>query len=98
MIIDFKKDMMRRYKMNNMDLLHHFLCLEIGQQPDENFICQKKYSYHILIKFGMSNLKPMDTPLVVNIKLVKENGEGKIDFTLYIEVCLEIYYTAQLQG
>ena len=42
MIADFKKDMMKRYEMNDMGLLHHFLGMEIYQYDDGVFICQKK--------------------------------------------------------
>lgn len=41
LIEDFRKEMMVRYEMNNLGLLHHFLRFEIYQEIDEVFICQK---------------------------------------------------------
>ena len=40
MIKEFKKDMMRRYEMSDMGLLHHFLGIEIYQQKDGVFVSQ----------------------------------------------------------
>jgi Reverse transcriptase (RNA-dependent DNA polymerase) len=44
MIHEFKNDMMKRYKMNNLGLLHYFLGIEIDQKKDDVFISQKKMS------------------------------------------------------
>lgn len=55
MIVEFKRNMMRRYKINDIGLLHHFLGMEIDQQPDGAFIYQKKYSNNVLMKFAMSD-------------------------------------------
>nr|XP_027064479.1 uncharacterized protein LOC113690684 [Coffea arabica] len=73
MIADFKKDMMKIYKMNDMELLHHFLGMEIYQYDNGTFICQKKYAENILVKFGMTDCKLMATPLVVSEKLDKKD-------------------------
>ena len=83
MIADFKKDMMKRYKVNNMGLLHHFLCMEIYEYDDGFFICQKKYAENILVKFDIADCKPMTTALLVSEKLVKGDGETKVDTILY---------------
>lgn len=48
LIEDFRKEMMRKYEMNNLGLLHHFLRIEIYQEDDGVFICQKKYAEKIL--------------------------------------------------
>uniref|UniRef100_A0A5B7B4M6 Retrovirus-related Pol polyprotein from transposon TNT 1-94 n=1 Tax=Davidia involucrata TaxID=16924 RepID=A0A5B7B4M6_DAVIN len=91
-IKEFKNEMMKRYEMSDMGLLHHFLGIEIYQNEDGVFISQKKYAEAILKKFGMSGCKPMATPLVVNEKLMKEDGEKKVDATLYRSLVGNLLY------
>ncbi|XP_041999860.1 uncharacterized mitochondrial protein AtMg00810-like [Salvia splendens] len=83
MIHDFKIEMMKRYEMSDMGLLHHFLGMEIYQENDGVFICQRKYAENILKKFGMSDCNPTLIPLAVNQKMKKEDGEKKIDACIY---------------
>lgn len=78
MIADFKKNMMKRYDMNDMDQLHYFLSMEIYQYDDGIFICQKKFIKNIFVKFGMVDCKHVATLLVVNEKLVKEDVRRKL--------------------
>ena len=44
MMHEFKNDMMRKYEMNDLGLLHYFLGIEIDQKEDGVFISQKKYA------------------------------------------------------
>ena len=92
MIAEFKKDMMKKYEMNDMGLLHYFLGMEIDQKNDGVFVCQKKYAENILAKFGMQDCKPMTTPLVVNEKLVKDDGEKSVDQTLFRSLIGSLLY------
>lgn len=92
MVEDFKNEMMKKYEMSDMGLLHYFLGIEIYQEKDGVFICQTKYAENILKKFGMFGCKPMTTPLVVNEKLVKEDGGKKVDETLYRSLVGNLLY------
>jgi len=65
MIEDFRIKMIERYKMKNLDLLYHFLGLEIHQDND-GFFVEKRYTQKNIVMFGCS-------PLIVNEKLKKEN-------------------------
>ncbi|KAG6391565.1 hypothetical protein SASPL_149321 [Salvia splendens] len=92
MIHDFKIEMMKRYEMSDMGLLHHFLGMEIYQENDGVFICQRKYVENILKKFGMSDCNPTLIPLVVNEKMKKEDGEKKIDASIYRSMVGSLLY------
>ena len=92
MIHDFKIEMMKRYEMSDMGLLHHFLGMEIYQENDGVFICQRKYSNNILKKFGMGDCNPTLIPLVVNEKMKKEDGEKKIDASIYRSMVGSLLY------
>ncbi|GKC78912.1 retrovirus-related pol polyprotein from transposon TNT 1-94, partial [Tanacetum coccineum] len=83
MIKDFKNEMTQKYEMSGLGLLNHFLGIEIYQDEGGVFICQEKYVEKILKIFDMSECKPKDTPLLVNKKLMKEDGSSKVDSTLY---------------
>jgi len=83
MIVDFKKDMMKRYEKNDMGLRHHFLGIEIYQKDHGIFICE------------MNDCKSYATPLVVNEKFVKEDGEKATNATLYRNLVENLlYFTA----
>jgi len=71
---EFKKDMMKTFKMINLGLMHYFLGIEISQENEEIFISQKKYTESLLKKFQMTRRKAIATPFVTNEKLQKEDG------------------------
>jgi hypothetical protein len=48
MIEEFKKEMVKKYEMSDMGLLHYFLCIEVYQDKEEVFISQKMYVEKIL--------------------------------------------------
>ena len=79
MIEEFKKDIVNKYEMSDMGLLHYFLGIEVYQDKEEVFISQRFYAEKILRKFRMV----VATPLAVNEKLKKEDGVKKVDATLY---------------
>jgi hypothetical protein len=92
MIEEFKNEMMKRYEMSDMGLLHHFLGIEIYQEKDGVFICQRKYVENILKKFGMFGCNPVATPLVVNEKFKKEDGGKKVDETYFRGLIGNLFY------
>ncbi|KAL8117737.1 hypothetical protein AgCh_015570 [Apium graveolens] len=92
MINQFKSDMMKKYEMSDMGLLHHFLGIEIHQQGDGVFICQHKYAEMMLKRFNMYGYKAMETPLGANEKLMKDDGGRKVDRTLYRSIVGSLMY------
>ncbi|KAL8117754.1 hypothetical protein AgCh_015587 [Apium graveolens] len=92
MINQFKSDMMKKYEMSDMGLLHHFLGIEIHQQGDGVFICQQKYAEMMLKRFNMYGCKAMATPLGANEKLMKDDGGRKVDMTLYGSIVGSLMY------
>jgi len=91
MIEEFKKDMVKKYEMSDMGLLRHFLSMKIYQDKGV-FILQKLYAEKILKKFRMDGCKSVPTPLVVNEKLMKEDGGKKADETLYMSLIGNLLY------
>ncbi|KAL0368927.1 UNVERIFIED_CONTAM: Retrovirus-related Pol polyprotein from transposon RE2 [Sesamum calycinum] len=91
MIQDFKEDMMKTFEMSDLGLMHFFLGIEINQEKEEIFICQRKYTETLLKKFKMESCKTVTTPLVTGEKYQKEDGSQKVDAPC-TEVSLEAYY------
>ena len=75
-----------------MSMLHYFLGIEIYQEDDGVFICQKKYVERILKKFGMYGCNSVSTPLIVTEKLTKEDKGKKIDETRYRSLIGNLFY------
>ena len=71
--------------MKDLGLLHYFLGLEVWQNYDNIILNQGKYTLHILKRFGMSNRRPMSSPMETNLHKLKEAvvESPSIDSTLY---------------
>ena len=92
MISNFKSDMMEKYEMSDLGILHYFLGIGIVQNVDGIFITQKKYATSLLEKFKMIGCKIVHTPLVVNEKFQKEDGSGQADQTNYRSLVGSLLY------
>ncbi|XP_028965011.1 uncharacterized mitochondrial protein AtMg00810-like [Malus domestica] len=95
MIAEFKEEMMERYEMTDLGLLHHFLGIVVIQEASSIFIHQKKYAETLLEKFGLKGSKLVFTPLIANEKLKNDDGSEYMDAILYKSIvgCL-LYLTA----
>ncbi|XP_022764241.1 uncharacterized protein LOC111309452 [Durio zibethinus] len=69
--------------VTDMGEMSYFLGMEIHQDQQGIFICQRKYANENLDKFGMKNYKPINTFLAQNEKLIKEDGVDKIYSSIY---------------
>ncbi|XP_015057565.1 uncharacterized protein LOC107003807 [Solanum pennellii] len=94
-IEDFKQEMMQDFERTNLGLMSYFLGMEIKDEQDEVFICQKNYAKEILKKFNMEDCKDMNTPMNQKEKLIKNDGAEKVEKTYFrgLVGCL-MYLTA----
>ncbi|KAH9793969.1 Integrase catalytic domain-containing protein [Citrus sinensis] len=92
---EFKQEMMEIFEMTDLELMTFFLGMEIKQNENEVFICQKKYAREILKKFKLEECKEMSTPMNSKEKLCKEDGTEKVDQAYFRSLigCL-MYLTA----
>ncbi|KAI4312157.1 hypothetical protein MLD38_037000 [Melastoma candidum] len=72
--------------------MHYFLGFEIHQENDGIFFNQKKYATDLLKKFRMNEAKSVPTPLVANLKLVKDDGSDAADATLFRSIIGSLLY------
>ena len=92
MVEAFKNDMTKKYEMSDMGLLRHFLGMEIYQDKENIFICQRNYAEKILKTFGMFECNPAPTPLVMGEKLYKKDGGNFVDSTYYRSLIGKLLY------
>jgi hypothetical protein len=81
LIVDCMRALASEFKMEDLGMMHYFLGLEVWQRTDEIFPSQGKYIVEISKKFGMTDCKPMPTPMVMNLKKLNETSSdlGEID-------------------
>ncbi|CAM8919902.1 unnamed protein product [Rhodiola kirilowii] len=61
--------------MKELGELKHFLGLEVETTNEGIFLCQEKYAKDLLTKYGMTERKPISTPLEANVKYCVEEGK-----------------------
>ncbi|KAL0314080.1 UNVERIFIED_CONTAM: hypothetical protein Sangu_2252400 [Sesamum angustifolium] len=71
--------------------MHFFLGIEINQEKEGIFICQRKYT-ETLLKFKMESCKTVSTPLVTDEKYQKEDGSQKVDGSMYRSLIGSLLY------
>ncbi|CAL8097194.1 unnamed protein product [Prunus armeniaca] len=81
MMEEFKAEMMCKYEMLDLGLLHHFLGIGVPQTEGSIFIHQRKYVLTLLDKFGLKDCKPVSTLLVATDKLKREDESDPADET-----------------
>lgn len=79
LILEFKAEMLQVFEMTDLGLMSFFLGLEVKQDQDAVFICQKKYAREILKKFCMENCSSTTTPMNQKEKFSKDDGADKVD-------------------
>lgn len=68
----FKENM--TFEMTNLGILvNYFLDIKVKQHEECIFICQKKYTEALLMKFKMNDWNLVTTLLVTNDKLQKDD-------------------------
>ncbi|KAI5327615.1 hypothetical protein L3X38_027011 [Prunus dulcis] len=92
MLDKFKEDMMMKYEMTDLGLLHHFLDMGVVQTNSSIFIHQKKYASSLLNKFGLNECKTVTTPLVATKKLTKGDGSGATSEEQYRSIVGSLLY------
>ncbi|KAK4390398.1 Retrovirus-related Pol polyprotein from transposon TNT 1-94 [Sesamum angolense] len=85
MIQDFKEDMMKTFEMSNLGLMHFFLGIEINQEKEGIFICQRKYTETLLKKFKMESCKT-----VLLLWLLAKSTRKKMDHKKSMAPCTEV--------
>ena len=92
--------------MKDLGLVHYYLGLEVWQKRGEIFLGQGKYVVKILQKFGMMDCKSMATPMVTNLRKLRDSDSDPVDSSLYwqwigslmylVNTRLDIFFTMNM--
>ena len=96
-VAEFKFNMMRKFEMPDLGLLHYFLRLEVNQNLDGIFISQIKYATDFLYQFNMLNCKSKPTPMNANEKLVFDDGIGTYSARYYRSIVGGLNYLSHMR-
>lgn len=69
--------------MKDLGALQYFLGLEVLADPIGTYMHQHKYTKELITLAGLKNVQSIDTPLEVNVKYRKEEGDLLPDPSLY---------------
>jgi histone deacetylase 1/2 len=79
------KDLQSEFALKDLGDLHYFLGIEVKRTRDGLLMSQQKYASDILMRAGMLNCQPIDTPMATSEKLSLTDGDplGAEDSTKY---------------
>ena len=80
-----------KFEMKDLGELHYFLGIEVIRTLDGMLLTQLHYELNLLSKFGMTECKPISTPLDRNLKLTADCDEV-CDTTLYRQIIGSLIY------
>eukprot|EP00253_Pinus_taeda_P031332 PITA_31332 len=84
--------MKEEFEMTDMGLLRYFLGIEVEQSENGIFISQEKYANEVLERFNMQDSKAAITPIVMGLKLSKEDSSKDFDPSLYKSIVGSLMY------
>eukprot|EP00268_Persea_americana_P008557 TRINITY_DN13319_c0_g1_i2.p1 TRINITY_DN13319_c0_g1~~TRINITY_DN13319_c0_g1_i2.p1 ORF type:complete len:116 (-),score=3.00 TRINITY_DN13319_c0_g1_i2:283-630(-) len=78
--------------MKDLGHLQYFLSIEIAYSPKGYLLLQTKYCNDVLQRAGLTDRKPVSTPIEYNMKLRTIDGDLLFDPTRYCEVVGSLVY------
>ncbi|GAU22946.1 hypothetical protein TSUD_326740 [Trifolium subterraneum] len=85
----FKHSMKKIFAMTDLGRMRYFLGIEVLQIDNGIFICQQKYAFEILDRFGMRECNSVSNSLVPGCKLTKDETGKASDATSYKQMFME---------
>eukprot|EP00253_Pinus_taeda_P013345 PITA_13345 len=78
-IEECKKQLVAKFDMKDLALMHYYLGLEVWQGPNEIYLGHGKYVIEILKKFDMMDCKPMTATIITNLKRLRSSESSLVD-------------------
>eukprot|EP00253_Pinus_taeda_P015716 PITA_15716 len=92
LIENFKIVMKEKFEMTNLGLLRYFLGIEVEQNVNGIVISQEKYVNEVLERLNMQESQAAITPIVMGLKLSKEDSNKDFDPSLYKSIVDSLMY------
>jgi hypothetical protein len=89
--------MIQKFEISMMGELMYFFGFQIKQLQEGTFISQTKYIQDLLKKFGMTNSKPIKTPMGTNGHLDLNTGGKSVDWKVYRSMIGSLLYLCASQ-
>ena len=80
LILDSKRKLVTEFELEDIDILHNFLDLEVWQKLIEIMVIQGKYAMEILKRFGTMDWESMTMPMTMDFG---DTTSGRVDANLY---------------
>jgi len=91
-IAQLKEHLFSHFQTKDLGKLKYFLGIEVAQSKNRIIISQRKYALDILKETGMSNCRPIDSPMDPNQKLLPNQGEPYSDPERYQRLVGKLIY------
>lgn len=92
---DFKQSMSQHFKVRDLGDVNYCLGVDFCQTDRRIYVCQKGYIRELLNRFGMTDAKPVRTPMCLNTNLVRNENPTDEDRNLpYRELVGALMYVA----
>ncbi|KAL5549915.1 hypothetical protein UlMin_000091 [Ulmus minor] len=91
-VASLKKTLDAKFKLKDLDPLRFFLGLVIARSPKGIMISQRPYALQLLQDMGYLGTKLVNTPMEVNLKLSKYEGDLLADLVLYRRLIGKLLY------
>jgi hypothetical protein len=80
------------FHMKDLGSLTYFLGLEVHSSSSGVFVHQHKYAQDLIALVGLQDSSPVDTPLEVNVKFQRDDGDLLPNPTLYWQLVGSLNY------
>jgi hypothetical protein len=92
MMSEFKSSMLREFDMSDLGKMRLFHGIEVLQNSDGIYICQKKYALEVLTRFGMMESNSVGSPIVPGSKINRDGNGDFVDETYYKQLVGSLMY------
>lgn len=89
---EFKDSMMREFDMSDLGRMSYFLGIEVVQQKEGIFICQRRYAEEVLRRFNMFESNSVSNPIVPGVKISSDADGVLVDETYYKQIVGSLMY------
>ncbi|KAL8106255.1 hypothetical protein AgCh_029879 [Apium graveolens] len=86
MLKNFKTSMQKEFDMSDLGRMRFFLGIEVLQNSDGIYICQRSYALEVIRRFNMEGSNSVRNPIVPGSKLSKDEAGVKVDETYFKQI------------
>jgi Reverse transcriptase (RNA-dependent DNA polymerase) len=93
-IKELEEKLFKEFEMKNLGGLKYFLGIEVTRNKEGIYLSQRKYILDLLSETGMLDCKPVDTPMIPNLKLEAYTDHTPTNVDRYQRLVGKLIYLA----